>query len=111
MDFTHGAGMDDYQCGREVWCGGEGEGVEDLDGAAGEGEWFLERPVVVVHPGAMREVHWHPTSDEWSFFLQGAGRITVFKAPESSTSKYTTPLPKKPSHSPPAPSSSDSPAQ
>jgi len=40
--------------------------------------------LVVIHPGAMREVHWHPTSDEWSFFLQGAGRITVFAAPESS---------------------------
>jgi oxalate decarboxylase family bicupin protein len=31
----------------------------------------------------MREIHWHTTSDEWSYFLQGSARVTVFKAPES----------------------------
>ncbi|KAK4160547.1 Bicupin, oxalate decarboxylase/ oxidase [Cladorrhinum sp. PSN259] len=40
--------------------------------------------LVVLQPGALREVHWHPTSDEWNFFLQGAGRITVYGAPASS---------------------------
>ncbi|KAK3324894.1 RmlC-like cupin domain-containing protein [Apodospora peruviana] len=40
--------------------------------------------LVVVQPGAMREIHWHTTSDEWTFFLQGSGRITVFSAPSSS---------------------------
>ena len=24
---------------------------------------------VVVNPGAMRELHWHPTQDEWTYFL------------------------------------------
>ncbi|KAJ3914555.1 oxalate decarboxylase [Lentinula edodes] len=33
---------------------------------------------VTVEPGAMRELHWHPTMDEWSFFLEGTGRVTVF---------------------------------
>ncbi|KAI1305668.1 Bicupin, oxalate decarboxylase/oxidase [Xylaria venustula] len=40
--------------------------------------------LVVLEPGALREVHWHTTSDEWSYFLQGSARITIFKAPESS---------------------------
>ncbi|KAI1191904.1 Bicupin, oxalate decarboxylase/oxidase [Nemania serpens] len=40
--------------------------------------------LVVLEPGAMREVHWHTTSDEWSYFLQGSARISVFKAPSSS---------------------------
>jgi len=40
--------------------------------------------LVVLEPGAMREVHWHTTSDEWSYFLQGSARITVYKAPVSS---------------------------
>lgn len=31
----------------------------------------------------MREIHWHTTSPEWNYFLQGSARITVFKAPES----------------------------
>jgi len=28
----------------------------------------------------MRELHWHPTQDEWSFFLEGTGRVTLFAA-------------------------------
>lgn len=31
----------------------------------------------------MREIHWHTTSPEWNFFLQGSARITVFQAPEA----------------------------
>ncbi|CAL1716033.1 unnamed protein product [Somion occarium] len=33
---------------------------------------------VTVEPGAMRELHWHPTQDEWSFFIEGTGRVTLF---------------------------------
>jgi oxalate decarboxylase family bicupin protein len=33
---------------------------------------------VTVEPGAIRELHWHPTVDEWSFFLEGTGRVTIF---------------------------------
>ncbi|KAJ7082938.1 oxalate decarboxylase [Mycena belliarum] len=33
---------------------------------------------VTVEPGAIRELHWHPTMDEWSFFLEGQGRVTIF---------------------------------
>ncbi|KAJ7732147.1 oxalate decarboxylase [Mycena metata] len=33
---------------------------------------------VTVNPGAMRELHWHPTMDEWSFFIEGEGRVTIF---------------------------------
>ncbi|KAK7030392.1 hypothetical protein VNI00_014136 [Paramarasmius palmivorus] len=33
---------------------------------------------VTVDPGALRELHWHPTMDEWAFFLEGEGRMTVF---------------------------------
>ncbi len=34
--------------------------------------------LVTVQPGAMREIHWHVDSDEWSFFISGNARITVF---------------------------------
>ncbi|KAK1226806.1 hypothetical protein PQX77_010213 [Marasmius sp. AFHP31] len=33
---------------------------------------------VTVNPGGIRELHWHPTMDEWSFFIEGQGRVTVF---------------------------------
>jgi len=41
--------------------------------------------LVTVKPGALREIHWHPSSDEWSFFIQGQGRGTLFAAPDTAT--------------------------
>ena len=34
--------------------------------------------LVELEPGAMREVHWHTTGDEWQYYLEGQGRMTVF---------------------------------
>jgi oxalate decarboxylase len=33
---------------------------------------------VVVKPGGLREMHWHPNADEWTYFLKGKARVTVF---------------------------------
>lgn len=33
---------------------------------------------VTVNPGAIRELHWHPTEPEWSLFLEGNARMTIF---------------------------------
>ncbi|KAF7173976.1 hypothetical protein CNMCM5623_006246 [Aspergillus felis] len=41
--------------------------------------------VVTVKPGGMREIHWHPSSDEWTFFIRGQGRATLFSAPSTAT--------------------------
>ncbi|HUZ33202.1 MAG TPA: cupin domain-containing protein [Xanthobacteraceae bacterium] len=35
---------------------------------------------VIVHPGAMRELHWHPNADEWQYYIAGSGRMGVFAA-------------------------------
>lgn len=32
----------------------------------------------IIEPGAIREMHWHPTADEWSFFIRGRARVTIF---------------------------------
>jgi len=34
--------------------------------------------IVTVHPGAMRELHWHPNADEWLYYISGRGRMAVF---------------------------------
>jgi len=34
--------------------------------------------LVEVEPGAMRELHWHPNADEWQYYIEGEGRMTVF---------------------------------
>jgi oxalate decarboxylase len=36
--------------------------------------------IVEVEPGAMRELHWHPNTDEWQYYLSGSARMTVFAA-------------------------------
>jgi oxalate decarboxylase len=34
--------------------------------------------IVTVHPGGIRELHWHPNADEWQYFISGNARMTVF---------------------------------
>ena len=34
--------------------------------------------LVEVEPGGMRELHWHPNTDEWQYYIAGRGRMTVF---------------------------------
>jgi oxalate decarboxylase len=36
--------------------------------------------LVEVEPGALRELHWHPNADEWQYYIEGTGRMTVFAA-------------------------------
>jgi oxalate decarboxylase family bicupin protein len=51
---------------------------------------MLSAALVTVQPGAMREMHWHTTSDEWNYFLSGSARMTVYQAPAAArTFDYT----------------------
>jgi oxalate decarboxylase len=36
--------------------------------------------LVEVEPGAMRELHWHPNTDEWQYYIEGQARMGVFAA-------------------------------
>lgn len=40
----------------------------------------ISAAIVRVKPGGMRELHWHPLSDEWQYYVSGSGRMTVFDA-------------------------------
>jgi oxalate decarboxylase len=33
---------------------------------------------MILHPGALRELHWHPHADEWQFYIRGKARVGVF---------------------------------
>jgi oxalate decarboxylase len=33
---------------------------------------------VTLKPGGLRELHWHPNADEWQYYIQGKGRMTLF---------------------------------
>lgn len=34
--------------------------------------------LVTVHPGGLREMHWHPNADEWQYYIAGQASMTVF---------------------------------
>jgi oxalate decarboxylase/phosphoglucose isomerase-like protein (cupin superfamily) len=34
--------------------------------------------LVELDPGAMRELHWRPTNDEWQYYISGQAKMTVF---------------------------------
>ena len=34
--------------------------------------------ILDLEPGALREVHWHPTADEWQYVIEGDVSVTMF---------------------------------
>ncbi|MBV9631918.1 MAG: cupin domain-containing protein, partial [Xanthobacteraceae bacterium] len=34
--------------------------------------------LVRIHPGGLREMHWHPNADEWGYYISGEAQVTVF---------------------------------
>ena len=40
----------------------------------------ISAALVEVEPGAMRELHWHPNTDEWQYYIEGQARMGVFAA-------------------------------
>jgi oxalate decarboxylase len=55
--------------------GGE---VRIIDSSTFKVSTTIAAAIVTVHPGGMRELHWHPNADEWQYFISGKGRMTVF---------------------------------
>jgi oxalate decarboxylase len=45
--------------------------------------------LVIVKPGGLREMHWHPNADEWAYFISGSARVTVFNTgPAAMTANF-----------------------
>jgi len=55
--------------------GGE---VKIIDSSKFKISTTIAAAIVTVHPGGIRELHWHPNADEWQYYISGAGRMTVF---------------------------------
>jgi oxalate decarboxylase len=36
--------------------------------------------ILELEPGAMRELHWHPTADEWQYVFEGTVNVALFGA-------------------------------
>jgi oxalate decarboxylase len=47
--------------------------------------------LVTVHPGGMREMHWHPNADEWQYYVKGSAQMTVFNTgPNAVTNNFNS---------------------
>ena len=47
--------------------------------------------IVRLKPGGLRELHWHPLSDEWQYYVSGKGRMTIFESGgKARTMDFTT---------------------
>jgi oxalate decarboxylase len=54
--------------------GGE---VRVVDSSIFKASTNIAMAMVTVHPGGMRELHWHPNSDEWQYHIAGKAKMTV----------------------------------
>jgi oxalate decarboxylase len=52
--------------------------VRIVDSSNFEAANTIAAALVELDPGAMRELHWHPTNDEWQYYISGQGQMTVF---------------------------------
>jgi len=41
--------------------------------------------LVEIESGGRREMHWHPQADEWQYWIEGQGRMTVFASGSSAS--------------------------
>ena len=55
-----------------------GGSVRVVDSSVFTASKTIAAALVILKPGAMREMHWHPNASEWQYWLQGSGRMTVF---------------------------------
>lgn len=56
----------------------KGGGVRIVDSHNFPVSTHVAAGLVTLKPGAMRELHWHPKTSEWQYWLAGKGRMTVF---------------------------------
>jgi oxalate decarboxylase len=52
--------------------------VRIVDSSNFEAASTIAAALVELDKGAMRELHWHPTNDEWQYYISGQGQMTVF---------------------------------
>jgi oxalate decarboxylase len=56
----------------------QGGQVRILDSSNFPASTTIAAALVEVEPGGLRELHWHPNTDEWQYYISGRGRMTVF---------------------------------
>jgi len=55
----------------------KGGDVRIVDSSVFKAATTVAMAMVTLHPGGLRELHWHPNADEWQYYINGQGRMTV----------------------------------
>jgi oxalate decarboxylase len=56
----------------------KGGSVRIVDSRNFPASTHIAAALVIVKPGSLRELHWHPNASEWQFYIAGRARMTVF---------------------------------
>jgi oxalate decarboxylase len=67
-----------YRLARQVPVEAAGGWVRIVDSSNFPAASTIAAALVEVEPGGLRELHWHPNTDEWQYYLSGVGRMGVF---------------------------------
>ena len=59
----------------DVFAGGTMRAVSELEFPIST---TITGALLIIEPGALRALHWHPNAAEWQLYLKGSGRVTVF---------------------------------
>ncbi len=63
--------------------------VQIADSSNFKASTTIAAALVTVHPGGLREMHWHPNADEWQYYIKGSAQMTVFNAgPKAATTNF-----------------------
>src|SRR5581483_3751759 len=62
------------QCDLKKFPGGE---VRIVDSTSFRESTTVAVAIVTVHPGCLRELHWHQNADEWQYYISGNARMTI----------------------------------
>ncbi|MCW6511822.1 cupin domain-containing protein [Lichenifustis flavocetrariae] len=63
--------------------------VQIADSSNFKASTTIAAALVTVHPGGMREMHWHPNADEWQYYIKGSAQMTVFNTgPKAVTNNF-----------------------
>jgi oxalate decarboxylase len=57
----------------------KGGDVRVVDSSKFKASITIAMAMVTVHPGGLRELHWHPNADEWQYYITGKGRMTLLE--------------------------------
>ncbi len=63
--------------------------VQVADSSNFKASTTIAAALVTVHPGGMREMHWHPNADEWQYYVKGSAQMGVFNTgPKAVTNNF-----------------------